>query len=103
MTLERCKSLLLEKFGSRGERLVKAARVLGGSEVKVGYGDYAVRLRSLPLVPITLVLTLADEEFPASLEILFDESISSYLGAEQVGMLTGLTAERLKDEDELLG
>ncbi|MEM2866235.1 MAG: DUF3786 domain-containing protein [Candidatus Hadarchaeales archaeon] len=103
MTLERCKSLLLEKFGSRGERLVKAARVLGGSEVKVGYGDYAVRLRSLPLVPITFVLTLADEEFPASLEILFDESISSYLDAEQVGMLTGLTAERLKDADELLG
>jgi len=103
MTAERSKSLLLQRFGSRGERLVEAAKVLGGSEVKVGYGDYAVRLRSLPLIPLTLVLTLADEEFPASLEILFDESVSHYLNAEQVGMLVGLTAERLKDADELLG
>jgi len=100
---ERSKSLLLQRFGSRGERLVKAARLLGGSEVKVGYGDYAVRLRPLPLIPLTIVLTLADEEFPASMEILFDESVSHYLGAEEVGMLTALTAERLKDADELLG
>ncbi len=102
MTIERCKSLLLERFGSRGEELVKAAKILGGSEVKVGYGDYAVRIRSLPLVPITIVLTLGDEEFPASVEILFDESVSSYLGAEQVGMLAGITVERLRDAGELL-
>jgi len=62
-----------------------------------------VRLRPLPLIPLTIVLTLADEEFSASMEILFDGSVSHYLGAEEVGMLTALTAERLKDADELLG
>lgn len=103
MTLQRSKSSLLERFGSRGERLVRAAELLGGSQVKVGYGDYAVRIRSLPLIPITLVLTLGDEDFPASVEILFDSSVSRYLDAEQVGMLTGLTVERLRDADDLSG
>jgi len=41
-------------------------------------------------------LTEQDSEFPASAQIFFDESISHYLPLEQIGMLSELTAERLK-------
>jgi len=64
--------------------------------VNFSYGDHSVRINLLPLVPLTIVLTEQDSEFPASAQIFLDDSISHYLALEQVGMLSELTAERLK-------
>jgi hypothetical protein len=96
VAVERAKSSIQNVFGSMSKLLVKSAKVLGGSEVNFSYGDHSVRINSLPLVPLTIVLTEQDSEFPASAQIFFDESISHYLALEQIGMLSELTAERLK-------
>jgi hypothetical protein len=96
VAVQRAKSSIQNVFGSRSEVLVKSAKVLGGSEVNFSYGDHSVRINSLPLIPLTIVLTEQDSEFPASAQIFFDESITHYLALEQVGMLSELTAERLK-------
>jgi hypothetical protein len=92
----RAKSSIQNLFGSRSTSLVKSAELLGGSEVNFGYGDRSVGINALPLVRLTIVLSEEDAEFPASAQIFFDESITNYLVLEQVGMLSELTANRLK-------
>ena len=87
-------------FGSKPGMLVKAAKLLGGSEVS--YGDCSVRVRSLPLVPITVVLWAESPEFSASANMLFDASVSHYLTTEQVAMLSELTSARLRHANEVL-
>lgn len=98
----RAKSSIQNVFGSRSKMLVEGARLLGGSEVNFSYGDHSVRINSLPLVRLTIVLSEEDSEFPASAQIFFDESITNYLELEQVGMLSELTAERLKQAYKFL-
>lgn len=87
-------------FGSKLERLIEAAKLLGGS--KAGYGDCSVKIYSLPLVPITVVLWAENREFEASASILFDSSVSNYLSTEQVAMLSELTSVRLRHANEVL-
>ena len=96
VAVERAKFSIQNVFGSVSKMLVKSAEVLGGSQVSFGYRDCSVRINSLPLIPLIIVLTENDSEFPASAQIFFDESISHYLALEQIGMLSELTAERLK-------
>jgi hypothetical protein len=100
--VERAKSSISNVFGSRSEMLVECAKLLGGSEVDFIYGDHSVGINSLPLVRLTIVLTEEDSEFPASAQIFFDESITNYLELEQVGMLSELTACRLKQAHQCL-
>jgi len=87
-------------FGPKHKMLVEAAKLLGGS--KVDYGDCSVRVRSLPLVPITVVLWAESPEFSASANMLFDASISHYLTTEHVAMLGELTSARLRHAYEVL-
>jgi hypothetical protein len=82
--------------------LVESARLLGGLEVDFGYGNHSVGINALPLVRLTIVLSEEDSEFPASAQIFFDESITNYLELEQVGMLSELTACRLKQAHQCL-
>ena len=98
--LRRAVSPIQKTFGSNPERLVEAAKLLGGS--KAEYGDYSVKIYSLPSVPITVVLWAENQEFEASANILFDSSISNYLSTEQIAMLSELTAARLKHANEVL-
>jgi hypothetical protein len=98
----RAKSTILDVFGSWSKSLVDSARILGGSEVNFGYGDHSVWINSLPLVRLTIVLSGEDSEFPASAQIFFDESITNYLELEQIGMISELTASRLKQAYQCL-
>ena len=82
-------------FGENPRRLVEAAEILGGAKLELG--DYSVVVRALPLVPITIVLRSATEEFPASVNIYYDSSVSNYLSTEETVMLSELTVKRLRD------
>ncbi|RLG41618.1 MAG: hypothetical protein DRO05_03475 [Thermoproteota archaeon] len=81
-------------FGPNPELLVEAGKVLGG--VKSGYGDFSVKIYSLPLVPLTVVLYAGDEEFPPSANILYDSSVIDLLSTERIVMLSELTVSRLR-------
>jgi hypothetical protein len=52
-------------FISRGEEL---------NANLTGYGDASLELYPLPRIPVTLILWLSDEEFPARTDILFDST-----------------------------
>jgi len=102
IAVTRAKSLIQSIFGSNSKMLVDSAKILGGFEIDFSYGDHSVRINSLPLIPIIIVLSEEDSEFPASAQFFFDESVSHYLELEQVGMLSELTAERLRQAHQFL-
>ena len=102
IAVTRAKSLIQNIFGSNSKMLVDSAKILGGFEIDFSYGDHSVRINSLPLIPIIIVLSEEDSEFPASAQFFFDESVSHYLELEQVGMLSELTAERLRQAHQFL-
>jgi hypothetical protein len=51
--------------------------------------------RLLPRVWLAVVLHLADDEFPANANILFDATVSHYLPTEDLAVLGGMLAGRL--------
>jgi len=102
VAVERAKLSIQKTFGSKPDMLWKAAKLLGGFKIKFSYGDCSVKIYPLPLIPIIIILTGEDTEFPASVELFFDESISNYLDLEQAGILTEITTERLRDACEAL-
>ncbi|MHA2272403.1 MAG: DUF3786 domain-containing protein [Candidatus Hodarchaeales archaeon] len=87
-------------FQSNYSLLGIAAMVLEGEEL--AYGDFSVRLYSLPLVPITIILTSKSSELPASTSFLFDSSANNYLSTEELVILGDLTLERLRDASRIL-
>jgi hypothetical protein len=63
---------LAERFGSSREEFGARARALGGERVQ--FGDEAYVLRPLPRLPLTVILWVEDEEYPARADLLFDSS-----------------------------
>lgn len=76
---------LLKYFGEEPELLLKAGKVLGGREEKIG--DVSVMIPVLPRIPVTFVIWRGDEEFPPSGNVLFDASAPSHLPAEDYAVI----------------
>lgn len=85
----RAKAPLIQAFGSRPERLPELAASLYRAE-PMDQGDFAVKVRALPLVAVLLVLWKGDEEFPPDANILFHRSICKLLSAEDIAWLAGM-------------
>ncbi|HOP85067.1 MAG TPA: DUF3786 domain-containing protein [Syntrophorhabdaceae bacterium] len=84
----------LEKaFALNRDAFLEAGRSLNGFEET--YGDASFTLYPLPRVPITFILWEADEEFPPSVRVLFDETINSYLPLEDITVIARLAAMRI--------
>lgn len=60
------------KYGNDKEGFITRGDELNGR--LLGYGDVSFELLPLPRVPVTLILRMADDEFPARLDILFDST-----------------------------
>ncbi len=88
-------------FGRNPKMLEMAGNLLEGT--KVDLGDTSIKLRSLPLIPIIIVLWAETDEFPASASFLYDSSIENYLSTEEVVILSELTKNRLMDALQALG
>jgi hypothetical protein len=80
-------------FGNKTDMLAEAAKIINGKQVD--YGDLAVKIVSLPKIPVFYILWKA-EEFPASGTILFDESASQILCTEDLAVLGELITMRLQ-------
>jgi hypothetical protein len=78
-----------EKFVERGERL-------GG--VRADYGDGAVRFHPFPLMPVTYVLWAEDEEFPASVTVLFDSSLARWFELDMIFTLVLTLSSRIMED-----
>ncbi|MBN1659091.1 MAG: DUF3786 domain-containing protein [Anaerolineae bacterium] len=80
-------------FGSDRHAFEQAAKAIGGEPLT--FGDASFAFRPLPRLWMATVLYLADDEFPASGNVLFDGSASHYLPTEDLAVLGGLLASRL--------
>lgn len=84
---------LARHFGAEPSRLTAVSRFMGGREAD--YGDVSVTVNAFPRVPLTLVLWRGDEEFDPEGNILFDSSISDYLPAEDIIVVSESVVRRL--------
>lgn len=84
---------LIRVFGNSPERLLDAANRLGGRRAQ--YGDVSFVLTALPRIPMTYILWKGDEEFPATIQLLFDKSVEGYLSLEDVVVVGEMATNRL--------
>ncbi len=83
---------IAQTFGSNPAELAEAAKIFGGK--RVNYGDMSVEIPALEGIPIVYILW-ATSEFPASANLLFDESASCFLDTEALSSLGELSTHRL--------
>ncbi len=84
---------LARRFGTDPESFVRAAGAFAGE--RLAFGDAAFLFRALPRLWMAVVLHVADEEFGANANVLFDASATHYLPTEDLAVLGGLMASRL--------
>jgi hypothetical protein len=84
---------LIPVFGQSPERLLDAGFRLGGLKAK--YGDVSFVLRALPRIPMTYILWKGDEEFPATIQLLFEKSVEGYLSLEDIVVVGEMATNRL--------
>jgi hypothetical protein len=81
------KKTLLARFGGKPADLKKAGLQYGASILDLA--DAAICLTPFPKIPLYYLLWAGDEEFSASLSILFDRSIEHHLSADAIwGIVT---------------
>lgn len=71
---------IAEKYGDDKNSFTLKAESLNAK--KLDYGDISFEFRPLPRVPITLILWLHDDEFPARADLLFDSSCEHQLSID---------------------
>jgi len=84
---------LAKSFGTNQAAFEVASHLLSGE--RLHFGDAAFCFRLLPRVWLAVVLYVADDEFPASVNVLFDAAANHYLPTEDLAVLGGMLAGRL--------
>lgn len=90
--IQRAVNPIAQVFGNSQTQLVEAAKLLRGR--RVDFGDLSVEIPALEGIPLIYILW-AEYEFPASANLLFDESASCFLDTESLAVLGELTTQRL--------
>jgi hypothetical protein len=84
---------LRKRFGTAAKLFQKIGFALNG--VPAGVGDASFILRVLPFILLQYVLWEGDNEFPPSVQLLFDASVDHYLTLEDIVVLGQMSAGRL--------
>jgi hypothetical protein len=90
---------IAKAFGNASAELGEAAKLFGGKQLN--YGDFSVEIPALEGIPIVYILW-ATPEFPATANLLFDESASNFLDTETLSCLGELTTHRLLKAQSIL-
>lgn len=90
---------LAKAFGFDKHVFLETGEAMGG--IKEDYGDASFTLYVLPRIPVTFILWEGDEEFPPSLKMLFDPSITGYLPLEDITVISKLASTRIIKEARL--
>ena len=85
---------LVSRFEHDLEGFRQASSLLGGT-VMNRTGDAAYRFLALPSFPLGCILYLADDELPASINIVMDESAGHYLPTEDISVLLNYFSDLL--------
>jgi hypothetical protein len=84
---------LIKKFGKSAKEFKEIGIRSGGNPMDVG--DASFTLNALPMIPLQYVLWEGDDEFPPSLQLLFDASVDHYLSLEDIVVLGQMSTARL--------
>lgn len=79
-----------EEFEKRGLELGAVTSI---------YGDKSMKYFPFPEIPVTYVLWIRDNEFPASVTIMFDKSIEKWLSLDMIFLLVLIVTERIVDRN----
>lgn len=82
-----------ERFRKDKDGFLKAGLALGGNSVKGG--DAAFEIWPAPKVPVVYMLWMEDEEFPASVNVLFDATIEGLLPLDVIYGLSLFLEEKI--------
>jgi len=80
-------------YGQDPEAFEKRCQELGAAAAP--FGDKAMRFLPFPQIPVTYVLWKEDEEFPASVSVLFDRSITRWFELDMIFTLVLVLTERI--------
>ena len=86
-------------FNGKTTELRNACMTLSGKELEKG--DVAFELKLFPFLPIVIRFWEADDEFPASLQILADSNILDYMHYETLMFALTHLFQRLKEEMQI--
>ena len=82
------KQPIIEKFSDNYELFAKAAIKIGGIQQESGTpGKYIWLFHAFPKLPISLIFYERDKEFPADVQILFDNKALDFMGLRSLGFL----------------
>ncbi len=84
---------LTATYTEHKEKLFAALERLGAK--RVDFGDAGFELYFLPMVKLLLVFEDADEEFPASVRLLYDKNSIYYMPHEQLGDISWFLVSRV--------
>jgi len=90
---------LVRKFGNSAKWFKEIGKKLGGKSVEVGDGSFI--LHAFPFIPLQYVLWEGDEEFPPSVQLLFDASVDHYFSLEDIVVLGQMATGRLIHQSTL--
>ncbi|MEK7267098.1 MAG: DUF3786 domain-containing protein, partial [Nitrospirota bacterium] len=68
---------IAERYGNDKSGFIEKGKNLNGNIMN--YGDASVELLPLPRIPVTLILWLSDDEFPARADLLLDSTCEQRL------------------------
>ena len=80
-------------YAQHKEKLFKALERLGAK--RMDYGDAGFEISFLPMVKVLLIFEDENEEFPASVRLLYDKNSIYYLPHEQTGEISWFLAGRV--------
>lgn len=89
---------IVKRYGTNPSGFEAVAGELGGE--RVDYGDVGMKFFPFPSMPVTYVLWAADEEFPASVSVMFDSSLSRWFELDMIFTLVLVLTERIREAAE---
>lgn len=82
-----------KRFGNDAAAFLERGRLLGG--VPIDFGDAGIEFLVLPRIQIAYVLWVADDEFPARAQILFDATADKHFALDVVWAMCNLITNKL--------
>jgi hypothetical protein len=81
---------IAQKYGNDINRFIEKGKEMGG-EVLPKQGDASVKLLPFPRLPAVMTLWIADEEFPASADLMFDSTCELQLPTDIIWSIALMT------------
>jgi hypothetical protein len=86
---------LAQFFDQRPQHLIRAAKQLGGHDIRLT-GDAGVVVPVLPRILLAVLLWVGDEEFPARANMIFDAAAPGFLSTASLFVLGGCLSTHLQ-------